>query len=143
MQGGYLTALAAELKDESKPFDTRQLAGVLIKNELDANVSAVGSKQPACSCWRSSDRPVDATGAAATGQHKRHHQHQQHHATGTPLEAIGCAARLHGLPPPQNPVVLEAKQSAWVALPVEHKNAIKIEVRPPTHWHALPRWHLW
>jgi importin subunit beta-1 len=33
---GYLLSLATELADESKPADVRQIAGLIIKNALDA-----------------------------------------------------------------------------------------------------------
>lgn len=33
---GYLLSLAAELADESKPADVRQIAGLIVKNALDA-----------------------------------------------------------------------------------------------------------
>lgn len=33
---GYLLSLASELADESKPADVRQIAGLIVKNALDA-----------------------------------------------------------------------------------------------------------
>jgi hypothetical protein len=39
LQAVYITALAHELKSEEKPENVRQLAGLLIKNALDSDVS--------------------------------------------------------------------------------------------------------
>lgn len=48
LQGGYMLALSSELQEESRPAGVRQVAGLMIKNALDAEVRCVGVSTLVC-----------------------------------------------------------------------------------------------